>query len=67
MTQYHSVLETVYNLRWKSTDARSKADDATKYDYFDVTITWLCSSNTVTLGNTGIGLVDTTYELGSGD
>ena len=60
------MLETIYQLRWKSTDARSKADGATSYDYFDVTITWLCTSNTVTLNNGGIGQADITYVLGSG-
>ena len=67
MTEYHGVLETIYNLRWKSTDSRSKASDATIYDYFDVSISWLCSSNTVSLGNGGIGIADDSYELGSGD
>jgi hypothetical protein len=65
---YSNDRETVFELRWKNTDLRSKADGATVYDYFDVTIEWQCHDNTVTLGasgnsDVGEGIVDWSYEL----
>ena len=53
----------MYELRWKVTDSRSSATDGTVYDYFDVIITWECHSNTVSLGNSGEGIADWSYEL----
>ena len=60
---YDDVLETVFQLRWKNTDLRSKADGATVYDYFDVTIKWECHLNTITIGNSLEGIEDWSYEL----
>jgi hypothetical protein len=60
---YDSSLETVFELRWKNMDLRSKADGNILYDYFDVTIKWQCHLNTVVIGNSGEGIVDWEYEL----
>ena len=60
---YDDLLETVFNLRWKNMDLRSKADGNILYDYFDVTIKWQCHLNTVVIGNSGNGVIDWSYEL----
>ena len=50
-----------YNLRWKSTDARS---GLTVYDAFDITIQYGCTADTVALTNSGTGLDSFTYTIG---
>ena len=60
---FSDLRETVYNLRWKNMDLRSKADGNIVYDYFDVKITFECHDNTVVIGNTLEGIIDFDYEL----
>ena len=44
-----------YNLRWKAEDSDSTTDEAVVYDYFDVTIQYGCTADTVVLTNSGAG------------
>ena len=50
-------------LRWVVTDPRSAQDSATITNEFEVNLSWECHSNTVSLGNSGEGIVDWSYEM----
>ena len=51
-----------YELRWVNDSPRSYSDDGTIYDYFEVTMTYECASDTISIG-TNIGVW--TYQLGT--
>ena len=49
------VRPITYKLRWKAEDADSEQEEGVVYDYFDITIQYGCTADTVVLTNSGDG------------